>query len=66
MARIQLKDLSIDQVLDAQALETIRGGLNFAMPTDQFSLNFAKMQQKVAPGGDSTNKVLIGLLLPAV
>ena len=50
MTRIQITDLSVDETLDAQALQQVRGGIiavligrqadGSVVPTDQFSLNF--------------------------
>ena len=61
MPRIQLTDLNVDETLDAQALQQVRGGIiailigrqaagdGSVVPTDQFSLNFTSKVQKVMP-----------------
>jgi len=51
MSRTQITDLSVDETLDAQALQQVRGGIiailigrqmdGSVMPTDQFSLKIA-------------------------
>lgn len=54
MARIEIKDLPVDQQLDLAALDRVRGGIAWGGPTktsQAFSLNFTTLTQKVMGDG---------------